>query len=470
MSGRPEGPGQELVAFAHRLSLRDLPVDVIDRAKTCLLEAMGCGLFGSTQPWSQILLAEMAAEGAPGRSTVFGSPEPFAAPAAALINGTAIHGFELDDLIAESITHPAACVIPAALAAAEAVGAEGARLIEAIVAGYEVMHRVGVALGTEPAKRGFHTTSLVAPVACAIAAGKVMQLDLDQLYSAVGLACSAASGVKSFAAGRGGGMVKRLHLGRSAEAGVRSAQLAARDFLGPPFALDSKFGLLEVFGGAGADPARLSRDIGQTWAMRDVWFKVFPICGWIQTPVMLLVEGRGAQPRRANEIKMVRVGVSAYAAKNNGERAPIDTMGAQYSIPYCAAVALSGNPRDPRSFLSDAIAQAETRALAARVEVFIDPEVEAVYPRQFGASVDLELTDGTKFRRTAMECHGTPADPCSREEHLDKFRTLAGTVLADSAVNDLARLIDAVPVLASVRELTAPLRSAAASPVKRQKA
>ena len=253
-------------------------------------------------------------------------------------------------------------------------------------------------------------------------------------------------------------MVKRLHLGRSAEAGVRSAQLAARDFLGPPFALDSKFGLLEVFGAAGADAARLSSDLGQIWAMRDVWFKVFPICGWIQAPVMLLVEGRGARPRRAAEIKTVRVGVSAYAAKNNGEPAPIDTMGAQYSIPYCAAVALSGNPRDPRSFLSDAIADAETRALAARVEVFIDPVVEAVYPRQFGASVALELTDGTKFQRTAMECHGTPADPCSRDEHLLKFRTLAASVLDDGTVSELARLIDATPTLASVRHLTAPLR------------
>ena len=210
MGTQPEGSGQELLSFAHGIALSDLPIDVIDRAKTCLLEAIGCGIFGSTQPWSRILLAEMAAEGAPGRSIVLGSTQALAAPAAALVNGTAIHGFELDDLIAESITHPAACVIPAALAAAEAVGASGARLIEAIVLGYEVMHRVGLALGTEPAKRGFHTTSLVAPVACAVAAGKVMQLSPDQLYSAVGLACSAASGIKSFAAGRGGGIREGL--------------------------------------------------------------------------------------------------------------------------------------------------------------------------------------------------------------------------------------------------------------------
>lgn len=470
MAVQPEGPGHELVGFAHRLAMSDLPVDVIDRAKTCLLEAFGCGIFGSTQLWSRILLAEMAAEGAPGRSTPFGCSQLLAAPAAALVNGTAIHGFELDDLIAESITHPAACVIPAALAAAEAVGASGLRLIEAIVAGYEVMHRIGLALGTEPAKRGFHTTSLVAPVACAVAAGKVMQLDLEQLHSAVGLACSAASGVKSFAVGRGGGMVKRLHLGRSAEAGMRSAQLAARGFLGPPFALDSRFGLLDVFGGAGAHADRLSRDLGRTWAMRDVWFKVFPICGWIQTVVMLLTEARGPRPLSIDDVRRVRVGVSAYAAKNNGEPAPIDTMGAQYSIPYCAAVALLGEPRDPHAFLADAISNPATRALAARIEIFVDPAVDAVYPRKFGASVKLELADGTLHERTVMECHGTPADPCTRQEHLDKFRWLAGAVLPATTVDELERLIDSTPTLASVRELTAPLRSAAAPIGERQKA
>ncbi|MDQ8730445.1 MmgE/PrpD family protein [Bradyrhizobium sp. LHD-71] len=461
MNALPDGHGQELVSFAHSLTLSDLPVDVVARAKTCVLEAIGCGIFGSTQPWSRILLAEMTAEGAPGACSVLGTSQMLAAPAAALVNGTAIHGFELDDLIAESITHPAACVIPAALAAGEAVGASGARLVEAIVAGYEVMHRVGLALGTEPAKRGFHTTSLVAPVACAVAAGKVMQLGVDQLYSAVGLACSAASGVKSFAAGRGGGMVKRLHLGRSAEAGVRSAQLAARGFLGPPFALDSAFGLLEVFGGAGADASKLTHGLGRNWAVRDVWFKVFPICGWIQAVVVLLSEARGTRPLSIGEIKTARIGVSAYAAKNNGEPAPVDTMGAQYSIPYCAAVALLGEPRDPKSFLIDAINDPVTRALASKIEVVVDPAIEAIYPRQFGASMRLELADGTLHERAVMECHGTPADPCTEREHLDKFRWLAGSVLPASAVAELARLIDAMPALASVRDLTAPLHSAA---------
>jgi len=457
MSVASPSHGRDLLAFAHGLALQDLPAGVVDNAKACLLDALGCGIFGSGQIWSRILADEMLADGTSGHGTVIGRPQQLSAPAAALCNGTAIHGFELDDLIAESITHPAACVIPAAIAAAEAVDASGARLLEAIVAGYEVMHRVGLALGVEPAKRGFHTTSLVAPIACAAAAGKVMSLSPDQLLSAVGLACSASSGIKSFAAGHGGGMVKRLHLGRSAEAGVRMAQLASRGFLGPPFALDSRFGLLEVFGGAGAQADRMTRDLGQDWAIRDVWFKVYPICGWIQSVVQLVVELRGAQPLAAETISSVEVGVSRYAAQNNGEPAPVDTMGAQYSIPYCVAAALMGDPRDPAWFQPDAVNDPAMRKLASKVAIVINPDVETVYPAKFGASVKLTLADGTVSERLVLECHGTPSDPCSNQEQLDKFRLLAGTRISAAAVTELARLVDTVTTV-SVRALTNPLR------------
>ncbi|MDB5518674.1 MAG: MmgE/PrpD family protein, partial [Tardiphaga sp.] len=277
------------------------------------------------------------------------------------------------------------------------------------------------------------------------------------LISAVGLACSASSGIKSFAAGHGGGMVKRLHLGRSAEAGVRMAQLASRGFAGPPLALESRFGLLEVFGGAGAQPEKISRELGNVWAMRDVWFKVYPICGWIQSVVQLVVALRGGPPLAADAVETVEVGVSRYAAQNNGELAPVDTMGAQYSIPYCAAVALLGDPRDPAWFQPGAVNDPATRKLAAKVRIVIDPAVEAVYPAKFGARVKLTLADGSISERTVLECHGTPSDPCSNSELVDKFHLLAGSRLPPDAVSDLARRVDEIATL-PVRTLTKPLR------------
>src|SRR5690349_24162285 len=101
MTAAEKSHGQELIAFAHALRLGDVPGDVVERATTCLMDALGCGLFGSGQEWSRILADEMIAEGSAGHSSVIGRADLIAAPAAALCNGTAIHGFELDDLIAE---------------------------------------------------------------------------------------------------------------------------------------------------------------------------------------------------------------------------------------------------------------------------------------------------------------------------------------------------------------------------------
>ncbi|MFA6155433.1 MAG: MmgE/PrpD family protein [Mesorhizobium sp.] len=442
----------ELIDFVSDISLARLPEAVVEKARICLLEALACGNFGSAQPWSRILAEEMLSEGSSGVSSLIGRPEHLAAPAAAMCNGTAIHGFELDDLIAESVVHPGAAVIPAALAAAEAVDASGARLIEAIVAGYEVMHRVGLALGAEPSRKGFHVTSLAAPPACAAATGIVMGLSPEQLRSSIGLSCSAAAGIKSFAVGKGGGMVKRLHLGRAAEAGVRTSQLAGRGFLGPPEALDSRFGLVEVFGGATAAPERLSRDLGSDWAIEKTWFKVFPICGWIQSAVQLLLDLRGPEPLDPRDVKSVRVGVSRYAVQNNSEPAPVDTMGAQYSIPYCAALALTGDPRDPAGYSVEAVNRESIRALARRVEVFVDPRIEAVYPLKYGASVSL-VRGAVGVEGMVLDCRGTPEDPSTQEESRQKFRLLTKDKLSDEQATALTERVNSLESLASVRQL-----------------
>src|SRR5689334_20449091 len=194
---------RELVEFVHALKPEALPPDIVLRAKGVLLDSLGCTLFGSLQPWSKIMADEVLSESPKGRSTIVGRKEPVAAPAAALCNGTATHGFELDDLLDEAIVHPGAIIVPAALAAAESVDASGSKLLTGIIAGYEVLNRVGLAAGTEPAHRGFHKTTIIGPVGAAIAAGVILNLKPEQLMAATGLACSTSSGIKSFAAGTG---------------------------------------------------------------------------------------------------------------------------------------------------------------------------------------------------------------------------------------------------------------------------
>ncbi|HEX4326787.1 MAG TPA: MmgE/PrpD family protein [Burkholderiales bacterium] len=450
---------QELITFLHGMSAKTVPDKVMSMARHCLLDTLGCALFGSTQPWSKILREEMAAEEARGVGSVFGTDLKLAAPAAALCNGTAVHGFELDDLVDEPIVHPGCVIIPAALATAESINASGERLLLGIIAGYEAMARLGMALGVDVAHRGFHKTTLTGPVAGAIACGVVRGLSVAQLQIAAGLGVSASCGIKSFAAGTGGGMMKRMHAGRAAESSVRMAQLAARDFSAPPSAIDGKFGLLEVYGGEDRDPDQLVKDLGRRWATDNIYVKLYPCCSWIQSAVQQLVALRGDSPVTPEQVRKVRIGVCAYAARNNGAVAPPDTMGAQYSFPYCAAVALTADPQDPEMYRSAGLDDAARRALATRVELYTDPEMEAAHPKHYGARVEVELTDGRKMQSALLDPHGMPADPCTPPEREAKFRRLAKGVISGAAADGVVAAARNAAALKSVTELTALLRA-----------
>ncbi|MBI2289174.1 MAG: MmgE/PrpD family protein [Betaproteobacteria bacterium] len=449
-----QGAAQELIRFCQGLSLEAVPASVAAYAKWCLLDSLGCALFGSRQPWATIMADEMLAEGSRGRSSILGRSETLAAPAAALCNGTATHGFELDDLLDEAIVHPGAIVVPAALAAAEAIDAPGSRLLLGIIAGYEAGNRVGLAIGVEPARRGHHQTALAGPLASVVAAGVVMNLSPEQLTAAVGLACSTSSGTKSFAAGTGGGMMKRMHAGRAAEAGVRMAQLAARGFTAPPSALDGRFGLLEVLSGNSARPEQLALDLGKRWAVEQVYVKVYPCCAWIQATVQQLVAMRGAHPVKAEDVKKLRIGVCSYAARNNGNVAPPDTMGAQYSLPYCAALAVTADPREPAMYFGKELDDPSRRELARRIELVVDPEMEAAYPKHYGARVHLELANGKSYDSAVIDPHGMPSDPCSDAERLAKFRLLVRDRMPEARASQVIDAVNKLEKLGSAGELT----------------
>ena len=449
-----------LIEFVSNLSSPAIPQLAFDNAQRCLLDAIGCGLFGASQPWAAIMSAQLFAEKSQGASTVFGHTTPLAAPAAALCNGTAIHGFELDDLLPAAIIHPGTVIIPAVLAVAENSDVSGEQLLRAIVIGYEVTARISLAMGADASHHGFHKTSVVGPVASAIAAACVLNLNTAQITCAAGIAASMASGIKSYVASGGGGMVKRMHAGWAASSGVRAALLARDGFTGPSGAVDGRYGLLEVFGGASANAAQLTQGLGESWAINAVWFKVYPLCGWIQGVVQLLGAMRGKQPLAPEQIKKVVVGTSAFAVNGNSNPAPADTMDAQYSIPYCAALALTRDPGDPRAFEPAAYNDATLRDIATRVETRVDAECEAVYPQRFGSRVQLHLASGEVKEALTLDPHGTPADPCSDAELIAKFARLAALspLKIDSAA--IARAINQIRAATSLRELSHLLRAA----------
>ncbi|MCC7081050.1 MAG: MmgE/PrpD family protein [Burkholderiales bacterium] len=448
-----------LVEYLHSVPAAGLPHGLLDHARIALLDNLGCGLFGAQREWGRIVTALVRDEASQGRASVYGSSTGCAPARAALANGTCTHGFELDDIILGALSHPGAVVVPVALAVAESAGASGTDLLRGIVAGYEVMARVGAALGHDHNNRGFHTTGIAGPVAAAVAAGIVLRLPVETILSAVGTACSSASGIKAFTQGTGG-MVKRMHAGRAAESGVLACDLAARGFAGPLQAVDGRFGLLEVIGGEHVYPERIDADLGTDFAVSRVWIKAYACCGLIHSTMHALEQLKAVHAITPSSVRSVRVRTSKRAAEQNGDPDPQDTMTAQYSIPFCAGVALTADARSPEPFMPDHLWDERVRGIAARTQLDVDPAMDAHYPAHFGAHVAVELESGAKHERTVLDPHGTPADPFTPAEAEAKFRTLAG---AAKDAHGIEAILAAVARLdasaASVAALSAALRA-----------
>lgn len=446
-----------MVEFLLSLNLEDLPADLIREARTRLLDGLGCGLYGAVMPWGRIAAQVVYEEQSRGAATIYGNREPVAAARAALVNGTATHGIELDDISPGAHVHPGAVVIPAALATAEQHGASGAQLLLGLIAGYEAMTRVGRGIGE--AGWGFHITGVAGPIGAAVASGVVQGLTFDEVMRAIGIACSSASGIKSFTQGSGG-MVKRMHAGRAAESGVLACALAHRGFTAPLAALDGRFGLLEVFGGDKSRPDALDQGLGENYAVGRVWTKVYPCCGVLHTTAQALHALRVEHRVDPAAIKSVRVGTNKRAIALNGEVAPKETMAAQYSMPFTAAVALTRDPKDPRYYTGDALNDPVVCELARRVELYADAEMEALYPR-YATRAEVRLNDGRTFDTKLLDAHGMPADPCTEDEAKEKFRCLAAVTNTGDSIAEILSLVERLETLSSIAPLSNALRSGA---------
>ncbi len=352
---------RELFEFLADFGSKDLSPKLAAAATGRLMDTLGCALYGGGQEWTQILLKTVGP--ASGKATAFGG-KPLPADTAALCNGTAAHGFELDDLLTEALAHPGAVVVPAAFAVAEEEGASGEQLLKAIVAGYETMGRLGRALGKEASGRGWHLTGVAGPASAAVAVGVLLGFDADRIANAVGIACASAGGNKSFTGT--GGMVKRLHAGLASRAGVQAARLAAGGFTGPAAALDGQFGLLDVVAGAHKKPERLDAALGENFEVLHTTVKMYPCCAIVLPALEAIVKLRKNHGLRSDNFEVLKVGSSERAVTQNCERNPIDLMSAQYSLPFCAAIALQDDPQDPRLYTKQALTDPKIRALMKR--------------------------------------------------------------------------------------------------------
>jgi 2-methylcitrate dehydratase PrpD len=235
----------KLAAHASKLRYKDIPSDVIEKAKDCILDQVGVELIGSTLEWNKIAYRYVTEMGGKAESTIVNYGTKVPSLDAAFVNATFGQGCELDDVGFAAGGHLSAATVPVGLALCEKERVSGKALLSSVVAGCDVMYRLLLAVRPSSGKRGFHSHGIGGPFGAMVVAARLLRLNDDQMLHAFGIAGSHASGTMEY--DQTGGEVKRVHAGIAARGGIQAAMLARLGLTGPPTIIEGKRGFLRVF-------------------------------------------------------------------------------------------------------------------------------------------------------------------------------------------------------------------------------
>lgn len=451
------GITRDYAAFVAGLRAEDLPAATRRVLAQALVDAIGCGLHGMTTPWGRTV-AEFAREqqGRPEAGLWCGG-ERLNAGNSALAAATAVHSFDFDDHSRAKI-HPGAIVVPVALAMAERQGASGQQVLLAMAAGYETMNRISQAANPSRTRmRGWHLTGTCGTFAAAATASVMLGLDAETTASALGLAGTQSAGLWAFTAD--GSMSKRLHPGRAAQAGIHAALLAQKGFTGPRQILEAEDGGFLFAMSDSPRPWMVTEALGQRWHTEETCFKPHACCGSNHACVdaaVLLMRDHGLVPE---DLASVTAGVASVVETQTGFEYRADSvLNAQMSLRYNVAVALCDGSAYLEQFTPERIVEPRVFALARRVGVEIDPDIDRAYPEVYGGRVSVVTHDGRRFERRVDYSSGMPENPMSQADIEQKFSSLAraavGAEQAETILWAAQRLFEADSVQPLARLLT----------------
>lgn len=439
---------QRFAAFASSLNQAPLTPEVIHHAKRAIVDWYAALLPGAIEP-PPTLLEQALAEDLDRGGARLALGRAATVRTAALINGTAAHTVEVDDIFREAIYHPGAPTIAAALALAQARQATGLQLIRAVVAGYEVSTRIGAALGRTH-YRYWHNTGTVGTFGAASAAATLLGLDAERHAHALCTGATFAAGLQQ--AFRMDSMSKPLHAGHAAEAGVLAALAAERGVTGSLDVLDGDDGMGRAMGDA-PDWNLATATLGQEFHITRMTFKNHACCGHTFAPIDGALEVQARMGVRWQELDTVEVATYGPALAVAGNFTPRTAAEARFSIPFVVATALIHGSVRLSAFTPERLADADIRALMARIRLSVDPALDARFPGQRAARLRLTTTDGRQAEYLQPTRKGDPEQPLADAELSDKFMELAAPVVGDGRARNLLSSLWALDTRAHLLDL-----------------
>jgi 2-methylcitrate dehydratase PrpD len=440
-----ENATRDLAQFAAALRYEDIPREAVERIKYCVLDSIGCCLFGATLPWTRHVQAMVEAEGGKPVASIFGSGRKTSISQAVLVNSTAGHAFELDDIHKESIVHPGSLAMPVAMACSEAAGgAPGRDVITGMTAGYEVGTRVGNAATMSLFLRGFHPQGTSGAFVAAATAARMLVLDATQTQHALGIVGSQAGGLM---AAQEGAMVKRFHSGRAAQSGVYSALLARRGFTGITDVLEAPYGgYLSTYSDK-SNPQRLTAGLGAVWETANVGYKPHASVTSIHTALDALAGIMREHRLEVDDIVEVDAGLSHMTHVHCAwEYQAQGVTAAQMNLYYGLAVIALDGMAFVDQYREDRLRDPKILDFIKRIRAHVDPEIEGMGAAfRHAARITVKTRDGRALKHEILHRRGSPENPLKPEDIEYKFRHVARSCLAPGQIErviDLARSLE----------------------------
>ena len=434
-----------LAEFICDFSLENAPARVRETAALCILDNVGVGIGAAeNEQVKNVSNAWLRVSGhADKEIDVWGQHRKAPLSTAVFLNGMMSHTLELDDVHTNSKTHIGTVVIPAAWGMAQYLGKSGRELMEAVICGYEVTARIGMALGVSSHRnKGWHATSTAGTFGAAAACAKLLSLTVDQTVSALGMAGTQSFGLWAFLGDSASSKV--LHPARAAQSGLESALLAQAGMTGPEHILTAKDGGLLAAMSDNYDVSLVTAGLGEVWEILAMDNKPYPCCRsthcGIDAALALRSQEEGLAEKIDHAVVYTYLVGNKQCGMSQGSRDPHTAVEAKFSTPYTAASALIDGEVGLEHFLPAKIERPEVRDLLSRIKVETDEDFTANYPDHWGCRMELFLKDGRKLVKTVTDASGSVDNPLTREQVFAKAKGVI-TQTQGEAADAIARSI-----------------------------
>jgi len=434
-----------LAEYIHKTSYEDIPKETHRYVKLCLLDWIGVTLGGSREPVSDILLDFTGVMGGEKHASIIGKGIKTNVLLASLVNGTMSHALDFDDSHEESGIHPTVCLAPAVISVGEYKKSSGRDLITAFIVGFEVTARIGGALWLDQYRRGWHTTSTIGRFGAAIGAAKLMNLSLEQIVNAFGIAGSQMSGLREVF----GTMNKPFHAGKAAMDGVLSAVLAKKNFDSSHRIFEGRYGLKNVYAPE-ADLTHMTAGLGAEYQIMDVAFKPYASALATHSTIQAIETIKREGNIAAGEVQSIQIefGGLPFSVVNN--KNPHKELEGKFSVYQCAALAFLKERVTVDMFTLKEIHDPEIVAFRKKINVLQNPKL-----KKFETIIKVVTNQGKVFEHFIKMPKGSPEDPLTFIEMKTKFMDLARPVIPKENAEKIVEKIRFLPEIEDINEITA---------------